>query len=46
LRAYLDAGVMQLKVLTSIRRDGDTNANGEIKDAVLAEVGGVTTVAR
>lgn len=39
--AYLDAAVMQLKALTSIRRDGDRNGNGEIKDAVLAGVGGV-----
>ena len=34
--AYVDAAVMQLKALTSIRRDGDKTGNGEIKDAVLA----------
>ncbi|MEJ0034513.1 MAG: serine protease [Gammaproteobacteria bacterium] len=41
--AYVDAAVMQLKVLTSIRRDGDTSGDGEIKDAVLAEVGAART---
>ena len=39
--AYLDAAVMQLKALTSIRRDADTSGDGEIKDAVLAVAGSV-----
>ena len=39
--AYADAAAMQLKALTAIRREGDQGGDGEIKDAVLAEVGGV-----
>ena len=45
--AYMDAAVMQLKALTSIRRDGDIKSDGEIQDAtVLAEVGGAPSVTR
>jgi hypothetical protein len=43
--AYLEAAVMQLKVLTLIRRDGDDEGNGEIQDAVLADVGGMRSAA-
>ena len=39
--AYADAAAMQLKALTAIRREGDPAADGETKDAVLAELGGV-----
>ena len=38
--AYMEAAVMQLKALTSIRRAGDRNGDSEIKDAVLAIAGG------
>lgn len=38
--AYADAAAMQLKALTAIKRDGDQVGDGEVKDAVLAELGG------
>jgi trypsin-like peptidase len=44
--AYVEAAVMQLKVLTAIQRDGDKDGNGEIKDAVVAELRGATPLAR
>jgi hypothetical protein len=44
--AYADAATMQLKALTSVRRQGEPTRDGEIKDAVLAEVGGANEVSR
>ena len=39
--AYADAAAMQLEALTAIRREGDQVGDGDIKDAVLAELGRV-----